>query len=123
MQHRFLLRLHLLSSFLGVKALAAKVIVSDIGIDMGGFPSDGHLISWAGASPRNDESAGKRRSNRLRQGCALAQDHAGASAWSAVRKKDSCLRAQVYHVKAAARSEEGHHGGPPPPFSQPSITC
>jgi transposase len=53
-----------LSSTPGVKALAAQVIVSEIGIDMSRFPSDGHLISWAGICPRNDESAGKRRSNR-----------------------------------------------------------
>jgi hypothetical protein len=38
-------------------------IVSEIGIDMSRFPSHAHLISWAGICPRNDESAGKRRSN------------------------------------------------------------
>ena len=32
------------------------------------FPTAGHLISWAGLCPKNDESAGKRRSNRMRKG-------------------------------------------------------
>jgi transposase len=129
-QHRFLLGLHLkqidaleaaiaeidqqveadiepfraavkqLSSIPGVKALGGKVIVSEIGIDMGRFPSDGHLISWAGICPRNDESAGKRRSNRLRKGAPWLKTTLVQCAWSAVRQKDSYLRAQFYHVKA-----------------------
>jgi Transposase IS116/IS110/IS902 family len=35
---------------------------------MSRFPTAGHLLSWAGLCPRNDESAGKRRSTRLRKG-------------------------------------------------------
>jgi transposase len=55
----------LIMSIPGIKNLSAHVIVSEIGIDMSRFPSAAHLISWA---PRNDESAGKRRSNRMRKG-------------------------------------------------------
>jgi transposase len=89
-----------LSSAPGVKALSAQVIVSEIGIDMSRFPSDGHLVSWAGICPRNDESAGKRRSNRLRKGAPWLKTTLVQCAWSAVRQKDSYLRAQFYHVKA-----------------------
>ena len=62
----------LLSTIPGVSDLTAQIIVSEIGIDMSRFPTAGHLISWAGLCPRNDESAGKRRSTRLRKG---APDH------------------------------------------------
>jgi transposase len=41
----------------GVSDLTAQVIVSEIGTDMARFPTAGHLISWAGLCPRNDESA------------------------------------------------------------------
>jgi transposase len=129
-QHRFLLRLHLkqidaleaaiaeidqqveadiapfrtavkqLSSTPGVKALAAQVIVSEIGIDMSRFPSDGHLVSWAGICPRNDESAGKRRSTRLRKGAPWLKTTLVQCAWSAVRQKDTYLRSQFYHIRA-----------------------
>jgi transposase len=58
----------LLRSIPGVSDLTAQVIVSEIGIDMSRFPTSGHLISWAGLCPRNDESAGKRRSNKMRKG-------------------------------------------------------
>jgi transposase len=84
----------------GIKALNAQVVLSEIGIDMGRFPSDRHLISWAGICPRNDESAGKRRSNRLRKGAPWLKTALVQSAWAAVRKKDSYLRAQFHRIKA-----------------------
>jgi transposase len=52
----------------GVDLLSAWMILSEIGPDMNRFPTAGHLLSWAGLCPRNDESAGKRRSTRLRKG-------------------------------------------------------
>ena len=62
----------------GVSETVARVIISEVGTDMTRFPSAGHLVSWAGLCPRLDESAGKRRSTRIRH--ALAQpagDQAG----------------------------------------------
>ena len=84
----------------GVKALAAQVVLSEIGLDMNRFPSDRHLISWACICPRNDESAGKRRSNRLRKGATWLKTTLVQCAWAAVNKKDSYLRAQFYRIKA-----------------------
>jgi transposase len=60
-----------LSNIMGLSGraiLKALIDGAEIGIDMSRFPTAGHLISWAGLCPRNDESAGKRRSNRLRKG-------------------------------------------------------
>lgn len=48
----------------GIADIAAQVLVVEIGVDM---PSAGHLVSWAGLCPRSDESAGKRRSTRVRK--------------------------------------------------------
>ena len=128
--HRFLLRLHLnqidalgaaiatidrqveagiapfraaveqVSTVPGIRDIGAQVIVSEIGTDMSRFPSDGHLISWAGLCPRNDESAGKRRSNRLRKGAPWLKTTLVQCAWAAVRKKDSYLQAQFLRLKA-----------------------
>ena len=52
----------------GISDVTAQVIVSERGSDMSRFPTAGHLVSWAGLCPRNDESAGKHRSTRVRQG-------------------------------------------------------
>jgi len=128
--HRFLLRLHLnqidaldaaiaaidrqveagiapfraaveqVSTVPGIRDIGAQVIVSEIGTDMSRFPSDGHLISWAGLCPHSDESAGKRRSNRLRKGAPWLKTTLVQCAWAAVRKKDSYLQAQFLRLKA-----------------------
>ena len=47
-----------------VRQTAAQVLIAESGNDMSRFPSVGHLISWAGLCPRNDESAAKRRSTK-----------------------------------------------------------
>jgi transposase len=79
----------------GVKALAAQVVLCEIRLDMNRFPSDRHLIYWACI----DERAGKRRSNRLRKGATWLKTTLVQSAWAAVNKKDSYLRAQFYRIK------------------------
>jgi len=83
----------------GIRDIGAQVIVSEIGTDMSRFPSEGHLISWAGLCPRNDESAGKRRSNRLRKGAPWLKTTLVQCAWAAVRKKGSYLQAQFLRLK------------------------
>jgi hypothetical protein len=90
----------LIMSIPGIKNLGAHVIVSEIGIDMSRFPSDAHLISWACICPRNDESAGKRRSNRLRKGGTWLKTTLVQCAWAAVKKKDSYLQAQFHRIRA-----------------------
>jgi len=88
-----------ISSVPGVKALSARVIISEIGIDMSRFPTDAHLISWACICPRSDESAGKRRSNRIRKGSRWLKATLVQCAWAAIKKKDSYFRAQYHRIK------------------------
>ena len=67
---------------------------------MSRFPSHAHLISWACICPRNDESAGKRRSTRMRKGAPWLKTTLVQCAWAAAKKKDSYLQAQFYRIKA-----------------------
>jgi transposase len=57
-----------LQSIPGIKAITARDIIAEIGVDMSRFGSARRLASWAGVSPGNNESAGKRRKGRTRQG-------------------------------------------------------
>jgi transposase len=90
----------LLTTMPALKATAAAVIVAEIGDDMSKFPSAGHLLSWAGLCPRLDESAGKRRSTRTRQGAPWLKTTLVQVAWAAARKKDSYFHAQFLRLKS-----------------------
>ena len=57
-----------LDGITGVNHRAAQDIVAEIGVEMSYFPSHKHLCSWAGISPGNNESAGKRKSGRTKKG-------------------------------------------------------
>jgi len=84
----------------GVSDIVSQVIVAEIGVDMSRFPSAGHLVSWAGLCPRNEESAGKRRSTRVRKSANWLKTTLVTAAWAAARKKDSYLRAQFLRIKS-----------------------
>jgi transposase len=82
----------------GVGDLSAEAIIAEIGTDMSRFPSAGHLLSWAGFCPRQDESAGKRRSTRLRHGNPWLKTVLIQCAWAARRKNGSYLQAQFLRL-------------------------
>lgn len=83
----------------GISDVAAQVIVSEIGVDMSRFPKAAHLISWAGLCPRSDETAGKRRSTRIRKGAPWLKTVLVQCAWSAARMKTGYLRTQFVRIK------------------------
>jgi transposase len=96
----FRIAVELISTIPGVSTLSAEVIISEIGLDMSRFPTVGHLLSWAGLCPRNDESAGKRRSTRLRKGTPWLKTMLVQCAWAAKRKKASYLQAQFLRLRS-----------------------
>lgn len=88
-----------LKSIPGVSETVAQVIASEIGLDMSRFPTAGHLISWAGLCPKMDESAGKRRSTRVRKGAPWLKTTLVTAAWAAARSKTGYLRTQFLRIK------------------------
>ena len=89
-----------LSTMPGLSAVSASVLIAEIGVDMSRFKTAGHLVSWAGLCPRNDESAGKRRSTRLRHGGNWLKTTLVQAAWAAVRVKGGYLQAQFHRLRA-----------------------
>ncbi|MDR1539052.1 MAG: IS110 family transposase [Clostridiales bacterium] len=45
----------------GIGPTAAKAIIGEIGMDMSRFPTAERFRSWAGLSPGDGESAGKKK--------------------------------------------------------------
>jgi transposase len=84
----------------GLSEISAQILIAEIGTDMRQFPTAGHLLSWAGLIPRLDESAGKRRSTRVRKGAPWLKPVLVQSAWAACRKKNSYFQAQFLRLKA-----------------------
>ncbi|MDE2136770.1 MAG: IS110 family transposase [Gammaproteobacteria bacterium] len=90
----------LLTTMPGVSELTAQVVLAEIGAYMTRFPTPAHLLSWATMCPRNDESAGKRRSTRTRKGSPWLKTALVTAAWAAVRAKNTYLQAQFLRLRA-----------------------
>jgi transposase len=95
-----------LTTIPGVGKLMAQILVSEIGVDMTRFPSSAHLVSWAGLCPCSDESAGKKRSTRIRRASPWLRTSLVQAAWGAARSKGTYLQAQYFRIKARRGSKK-----------------
>jgi transposase len=90
----------LLCTIPGVSTLSAIIILTEIGSDMSRFPTAGHLVAWAGLCPGQNESAGKRKSTRLRKGDPWLKTALVQCSWAAKRKKNSYYKAQFFRLQS-----------------------
>ena len=89
----------------GVGRRTAEVIIAEVGTDLSRFPTAGHLASWAGMCPGNNESAGKRHTGKTRKGDSALRVALVEAASAASRKRNSYLQAQ-YRRLAARRGKK-----------------
>ena len=84
----------------GVDRITASVLIAELGCDMSAFRSSQHLAAWAGVCPGNNQSAGKRRQGRVRQGNLVLKTALVEAASSAARTRGSYLKDKFYRLKA-----------------------
>jgi transposase len=89
----------LLVGITGVSHRSAQVILAEIGTDMSRFPTAGHLASWAGMCPGNNECAHKHRSGRTRHGSKWLSIDLVEAAQAAGRSKDTYMAAQYARIR------------------------
>jgi transposase len=83
----------------GVNRTVATSIIAETGGDMSRFPTAGHLCSWAAVCPGHNESAGKRRSGKTRDGNRYLRGQLIQGALGAAHTKGSALQARYHRVK------------------------
>lgn len=88
----------LLDTIPGVARRTAEVLIAEIGTDMNRFPTAKHLAAWAGVAPGNNESAGRRRSGKTRQGNKPLGAALNQAAHAAARTKNTYLSAQYHRL-------------------------
>ncbi len=62
---KYLPQINLVLTVPGIQSFSAIAIIGEIGVDMSVFPTSKHLCSWAGLTPQNNESAGKKKTTRI----------------------------------------------------------
>lgn len=82
----------LLQTIPGVQKQTATAILAEMGSDMSAFPNQHRLASWCGICPDNNESAGKKKSERITHGNKSLKTALAEAAWVATRVKDSYLK-------------------------------
>ena len=74
----------------GIGVKAAQVIIAEVGLDMGQFPTPAHLVSWAKLSPRTIQSGAKHRAGTTGKGNPYLKGVLGEAA-AAAAKTDTFL--------------------------------
>lgn len=91
----------LLQTIPGVGPRLAEVILAEIGDDMSRFPTAGHLASWAGMCPGNNESAGRRGYGKTRPGSRWLRQALVEAAQASARTDSTYLA--VRHARIRTR--------------------
>jgi transposase len=89
----------LICTMTGFQRRGAECVIAEIGADMTVFANCRRLASWSAQCPGNDESAGKRRSGKTRNGSKWLDIALEEAAMAAIRVKDSYFAAQYQRLK------------------------
>lgn len=102
---KYLPQLNLVLTAPGIQTFSAISIISEIGVDMSVFPTSKHLCSWAGLTPQNNESAGKKKTTRISRAGAYIKPLLVQCANAAIKSKK---HPEVRNRYLAIKKRRGH---------------
>ena len=102
---KYLPQINIVATAPGIQAFSAIAIISEIGVDMSVFPTSKHLCSWAGLTPQNNESAGKKKTTRISRAGAYIKPLLVQCALCAIRAKQF---PEVRRRYLALKKRRGH---------------
>src|SRR5436190_7839506 len=105
----------------GIGSKAAQVIIAELGLHMGQFPTPAHLVSWAKLSPRTIQSGAKHRAGTTGKGNPYLKGVLGEAAAAPPRPTPSSASATGAWSNAAASSKPWSPS--PDPSWSSSGTC
>ena len=105
LSEKYLPQLNLVLTVPGIKSFSAITILSEIGVDMSVFPTSKHLCSWAGLTPQNNESAGKKKTTRISRAGAYLKPLLVQCSLCAIRKKSN---PEIRNRYLAIKKRRGH---------------
>jgi len=97
-------QIDLITQLPGIQEKSAELIISEIGADMTVFDSADQLSSWAGLTPTNNESAGKKKSNRVTKAGKYIKPLLVQCALASIRSKNTYFSVKYYNI----RKRRGH---------------
>lgn len=98
-------QIEVISSAPGIDTFSSITIISEIGVDMSVFPTDKQLCSWAGLTPLNDQSAGKKKTTRISRAGAYIKPLLVQCALNAIRCKSN---PEIRNRYLALKKRRGH---------------
>ncbi len=89
----------------GINRRIAEIVIAEVGADLQPFADAHQFAAWAGMCPGNDQSGGKRKQAKTRQGSKWLRRALIEAAHGAARKKKSYYQA-LYHRLVPRRGKQ-----------------
>jgi transposase len=102
---KYLPQINLVSTVPGIQTFSAIAIIGEIGVDTSVFETSRHLCSWAGLTPQNDQSAGKKKTTCISRAGAYIKPLLVQCALAAINSKS---HPEVRNRYQAIKKRRGH---------------
>ena len=99
-------QINLICTIPGFDTLSAISVIGEIGVDMSVFPDSKHLCSWAGLTPINDQSAGKKKTTRISRAGVYIKPLLVQCALAAIKSKTK--HSEIFARYSALKKRRGH---------------